>query len=512
MHGKNKDKSVLVFDPDIDRTLRRIRNDLRAKNSAKKNQNSQFTPSSPNSAEKQVNSPTSSVNSEAKMAEPHRQRTLGDYGVPNMHGYNSSIVRPTIQVNHFEIKPALLHLVQQDQFYGLISDDPNLHISNFLQLCDTIRINGVSEDAIRLRLFPFSLRDKAAKLRGEITSFMQQEGETLYEAWERYKELLRRFPHHCIPEWMQLEWMQLETFYNGMNPATRTMIDAAAGGSLNTKSLEEAQGIIDMMASSMHQSCSLRQSTRSNGYEAKLLETFLIQNQLQNQLFSEQIAALTQQISNLQAAPTQNNPLVCDFCGGNHVNGACDGNNSESQEQFNYMGYFQRQQSSFPPRPAAQQPYFQGNPTNQLQENQRFSKPLNESLNEMEETMLQFMKVTQTSFKNKESSMKKLETQIGQLAEQLSSREDGRFPSNTVINPKEQCQAVMTRSEAVVGSPKPAEKREKTKEEEKIKSELEEGNFTLLKRENSEMDTFPKTVRRTKRQILENSNKPLDEE
>ncbi|XP_027348058.1 uncharacterized protein LOC113859499 [Abrus precatorius] len=70
----------------------------------------------------------------------------------------------------------------------------------------------------------------------------------------------------------------------------------------------------------------------------------------------------------------------------------------------------------------------------------------------------------------------------------------------------------MTRSGAVVVSPKPAEKREKTKEEEKIKSNLEEGNFTLLKRENSEMDTFPKTVRRTKRQILEDSNKPLDEE
>ncbi|XP_027368307.1 uncharacterized protein LOC113874269 [Abrus precatorius] len=374
MRGKNKDKSVLVFDPDIDRTLRRIRNDLRAENSAKKNQNLQFTPSSPNSAEKQVNSPTSSENS---MAEPHRQRTLGDYGVPNMHGYSSSIVRPTIQANHFEIKSALLHLVQQDQFSGLISNDLNLHIYNFLQLCDTIRINGVSEDAIRLRLFPFSLRDKAkcwlqaqpqgrittwidlvnkffskyfspskaAKLRGEITSFMQQEGETLYEAWERYKELLRRCPYHCIPE-----WMQLETFYNGMNPATRNMIDAAAGGSLNTKSLEEAQGIIDMMAFSMHQSCSLRQSTRSNGYEAKLLETFLTQNQLQNQLFSEKIAALTQQISNLQAAPTQNTPLVCDFCGGNHVNGACDGNNYESQEQVKYMGNFKRQQSSFPPR------------------------------------------------------------------------------------------------------------------------------------------------------------------
>jgi len=28
-----------------------------------------------------------------------------------------------------------------------------------------------------------------AKLRAEITSFIQQDGESLYEAWERFKDL-----------------------------------------------------------------------------------------------------------------------------------------------------------------------------------------------------------------------------------------------------------------------------------------------------------------------------------
>ena len=46
------------------------------------------------------------------------------------------------------------------QFRGLANDYPNLHIANFLEICDTFKHNGVTDDAIRLRLFPFSLNNK----------------------------------------------------------------------------------------------------------------------------------------------------------------------------------------------------------------------------------------------------------------------------------------------------------------------------------------------------------------
>ncbi|KAK9225233.1 hypothetical protein WN943_010274 [Citrus x changshan-huyou] len=48
--------------------------------------------------------------------------------------------------------------------------------------------------------------------------------ESLYEAWERYKDLLRKCPHHGLPV-----WLQVQTFYNGLGSNTRIMIDAAPG-------------------------------------------------------------------------------------------------------------------------------------------------------------------------------------------------------------------------------------------------------------------------------------------
>ena len=47
------------------------------------------------------------------------------------------------------------------QFYGLSNEDPNFHVVNFLEICDMFRANSALDDTIRLRLFPFSLRDKA---------------------------------------------------------------------------------------------------------------------------------------------------------------------------------------------------------------------------------------------------------------------------------------------------------------------------------------------------------------
>ena len=95
---------------------------------------------------------------------------------------------------------------------------------------NTLKLNGVRPDVIKLQLFPFSLRDVAAtwfdslsvgsvntweelveafmsrifplaliaEKRGEIIVFKQGEDESLYTAWERFKRLLKWCPMHGI--------------------------------------------------------------------------------------------------------------------------------------------------------------------------------------------------------------------------------------------------------------------------------------------------------------------------
>ena len=73
----------------------------------------------------------------------------------------SSIRRPPIQTNNFELKSVTLQMLQNILFHGLPSENPNMHLTNFIEVCDTIKYNGVTEEALRLRLFPLLLGDRA---------------------------------------------------------------------------------------------------------------------------------------------------------------------------------------------------------------------------------------------------------------------------------------------------------------------------------------------------------------
>nr|GEV69306.1 reverse transcriptase domain-containing protein [Tanacetum cinerariifolium] len=114
------------------------------------------------------------------------------------------------------------------QFHGLSGDDANKHLDKFLQVTQSIKVNGVTDEALRLYLFPHSLNhhdtawfdrlprnsintfeqmakmilgkyfppSMVTKLRNEITNFRQHPDESLIEAWERGTFMKRR-PEEC---------------------------------------------------------------------------------------------------------------------------------------------------------------------------------------------------------------------------------------------------------------------------------------------------------------------------
>ncbi|KAG7578694.1 Reverse transcriptase domain [Arabidopsis thaliana x Arabidopsis arenosa] len=202
-------------------------------------------------------------------------RNIGDGDAPRNHQQRQGIVPPPVQNNNFEIKSGLISMIQGNKFHGLPLEDPLDHLDNFDRLCSLTKINGVSEDSFKLRLFPFSLGDKAhhwentlpagsitswddckkafltkffsnsrtARLRNEISSFTQKQSESICEAWERFKGYTIQCPHHGFKK-----ASLLSTLYRGVLPKIRMLLDTASNGNFLNKDVEEGWELIENLA------------------------------------------------------------------------------------------------------------------------------------------------------------------------------------------------------------------------------------------------------------------------
>ena len=187
-------------------------------------------------------------------------------------GYGDAIVVPAIVAENFELKTGLISLVSSRPFFGFERDDPQYHIRWFNKITSTIKCKNVPEESIKLLLFPFSLDgqariwldkqpprsistwedlvkkfvneffppSKTTSLRNEIMKFTQNFDETFSESWERFKEMLRKCPHHGFTE-----LLQLDTFYNGVRQADQDSLNASAGGNFLNRTTKDGLAIIE---------------------------------------------------------------------------------------------------------------------------------------------------------------------------------------------------------------------------------------------------------------------------
>ena len=118
-----------------------------------------------------------------------RQRTIEDFWRPVIREVYSVVRQPPIEANNFELKPALITMVQQNQFTRHPSEDPNEHLGKFFRMENTVKLNGVNLDVIKLQLFPFPLRDIATSLFESLPYGSVRNWEELMKAY-----LSRFFP------------------------------------------------------------------------------------------------------------------------------------------------------------------------------------------------------------------------------------------------------------------------------------------------------------------------------
>ncbi|XP_027927803.1 uncharacterized protein LOC114184687 [Vigna unguiculata] len=494
----------LLVDPEIEKTARRS-------NSATRRRRAQAQQVVHHSSASDTLSSTSQNPDplpEEEMADnPHgdgrgrERRTLEDYAAFTDHVNFNSIARPTVNATNMEMKPTLIHLVQSNQFNGLSHENPYTHLTTFLEICNTVKIHQVPDEAIRLSLFSFSLagpakawlnsfpensltnwddvvakflskyfpQSKVNKGKQEISAFQQDMDESLGQAWDRFKGLLRKTPIHGFDQ-----PTQLTLFLAGLKSQSKLMLDASAGGSIKWKTPEEAYELIENMAANDNEAYTERTHSQKKGIlELQSQDALLAQNKIMTQQLEtlmKKLSQLPQELQNASVAQLQQ-VQSCELCGGNHTNGQC-AMSSTSQEEVSYMGN-QGRLGNYNQGWKLHQNMGQTGPSNRPPHQQTYQHPsLTDRTSKLEDMMQQFLQMSIQNQKNTDASIKNLEVQVGQLAKQLADQRGSSFSANTEANPKEQCKAIFTRSGKEVGLEEEVNKREENEKEKKKKEKV----------------------------------------
>ena len=140
VHTRATNSSLLSLDSEIERTLSRLRREAR----------DHFRELPFDQGEEESE----------KMAANDDNRTLKELTTPNLAQQPLAIVFPELDEGvNFELKSGVVHLLPK--FHGLSGEDPHKHLSELHTVVVGMKPGNVTEEQIKLRAFPFSLKDTA---------------------------------------------------------------------------------------------------------------------------------------------------------------------------------------------------------------------------------------------------------------------------------------------------------------------------------------------------------------
>jgi hypothetical protein len=199
------------------------------------------------------------------------RKTMYDLLHPTQSSIPSCIMFPP-NAPYVELKQGLLAILPD--FRGLENENPYVHIRAFEEVINSFYAQHAVETA-KLRFFPFSLKDRARgwlytlkprsignwgemghefykkyfpphkvqQVKRKISSFIQGENESLFQAWERYKDLFNFCPTHSYENWRLVAY-----FYEGLTPRDRQFVQLSCGGGFLQKDPEDAIDYLDEIA------------------------------------------------------------------------------------------------------------------------------------------------------------------------------------------------------------------------------------------------------------------------
>ncbi|KAG8498114.1 hypothetical protein CXB51_006644 [Gossypium anomalum] len=391
----------------------------------------------------------------------------------------------------FELKSGLIHLLPT--FRGLKNENPHTHLREFHMVCSSMKPQGVPEDEIKLRAFPFSLVDtakewlfylppssittwddlsrvyldrffpasRAAKLRRDIVGIRQMESESIYDYWERYKKLCASCPQHGL-----IEQSLLQYFYEGLLPMEMKMIDAASGGALVNMTPQRARELISTMAANSQQYRPNSELTRRvNGVNVSSLEDKLdkLTNVVQSLLTEKKSLTQLCGICTTSEHPTDLCPILNDNSMA-HVNavGGFPGPPQRRYDPFSNTynpGWKDHPNLNYRANPGYN-PSYQPRP---LQPPQQLHKPttsLEAVVKRLTADAAKYQQRTDASIQELTNQVSKLSMTVNRLESQ------GKLPSQTEPNPRQNVSAITLRSGKVLETV-PAKNHGQEKEREK---------------------------------------------
>ncbi|KAL6528076.1 hypothetical protein OROHE_015026 [Orobanche hederae] len=284
---------------------------------------------------------------------------------------------------------------------------------------------------------------KVAKLKYEISTFRQQDSESFHEAWERYKDMLHKCPNHGFNLGAQVNY-----FYSGLIPSCRANVDSSSNGSLGNKTMRETYNLFDLISKQSARWPDRNFQKKPNG----VLEVDAYS------LMLAKIEALSKKVEDISMPNSKAIQMVqtsqisspsCEICGAIYTHATCplvqQEQSSSTSEQVAYAQNFQGQQ--YNPYSNTYNTGYKNHPNLSYANNHNVLNPTHpEKKPGWEEAISRLVEQQMKYQEGNDTSMKNLETQVGQIAKILSERTNEKLPNNTETNPRENVQAMTTRS------------------------------------------------------------------